>query len=222
MDDPDLDRTRHLQALRALARINRVSFAGLRVYREILTIGRSRPGPVRVLDVACGGGDVLVDVANRLRGSGLAVELRGCDVSEVALEAARLAVPRGADVDFLEADVIDGDIPGGHDLVCSSLFLHHLTDEAASQLLRRMAAVTAHTVLVQDLRRTRLGYLFAWVGLHTLTRSDVARSDGLVSVRAAFTLPEAEQLCSEAGLSGASVSRAWPQRYTIRWRRERG
>lgn len=219
MDDPDLDRTRHLQALRALARINRVSFAGSRVYQEVLAIGRSRPGPVRVLDVACGGGDVLADVATRLRGSGLAVDLRGCDVSAVALEAARQAVPTDAGIDFVEADVLDGDIPGEYDLVCSSLFLHHLADDVATGLLRRMAAVTAHTLLVQDLRRTRLGYLFAWVGLHTLTRSDVARSDGLVSVRAAFTLAEASRLCSEAGLTGARVTRAWPQRYTIRWRR---
>jgi len=219
MDDPDLDRGRHLDALRALARINLVSFAGSRVYQEVLSIGRSRPGPVRVLDVACGGGDVLVDVAKRLQGSDLSVELRGCDVSAVALEAARCASPTDAGIDFVEADAIDGEIPGGHDLVCSSLFLHHLSDEAATRLLRHMADATAHSLLIQDLRRTRLGYLFAWIGLHTLTRSDVARSDGLVSVRAAFTLPEVTRLCSEAGLRGARVRRAWPQRYTIRWRR---
>jgi hypothetical protein len=82
-----------------------------------------------------------------------------------------------------------------------------------------MAEACRKVLLVQDLRRTRLGYLFAWVGLHLLTRSDVARSDGLVSVAAALTLSEAARLAAEAGLEGATVRPCWPQRYALRWAR---
>ena len=219
MDDPSLDRVRHLHALRALARINRVSLAASRISREVRAIGESRPGPVRVLDVACGGGDVLIDVAKRLRGSTTSVELCGCDVSPVALEVARMAALDDAGIDFTEIDAIEGELPEGYDLICSSLFLHHLSSQAVTLLLQRMAAATAHGVLIQDLRRTRLGYVFAWIGLHALTRSDVARSDGLVSVRAAFTLSEVATLCQEAGLTDARVTSVWPQRYSIQWRR---
>jgi hypothetical protein len=81
-----------------------------------------------------------------------------------------------------------------------------------------MATATRDTVLVQDLRRTRLGYLFAFVGLHALTTSDVARRDGLISVGAAFTIPEARALCAAAGMEGARVRPSWPQRFVIRWR----
>ena len=219
MDDPSLDRARHLHALQALARVNRVSLAASRIIREVHAIAGSRPGPVRVLDVACGGGDVLIDVAKRLQGTTMSVELCGCDVSPVALGAARQAAPDAVGIDFVEVDAIEGALPAGYDLICSSLFLHHLSPEVVIRLLQRMVGAATHSVLIQDLRRTRLGYVFAWIGLHALTRSDVARTDGLISVRAAFTVPEVEALCRDAGLTDVQVSAIWPQRYSIRWRR---
>ena len=71
--------------------------------------------------------------------------------------------------------------------------------------------------LVQDLRRTRLGYLLASVVILLLTRSDVVKSDSLMSVEGAFTMAEAARLCDQADLGSAEVRPCWPQRYTIRW-----
>ena len=57
MDDPGLDRGRHLEALLALERINWISFGGLRVWHEVQRLHAEGNNTVRVLDVACGGGD---------------------------------------------------------------------------------------------------------------------------------------------------------------------
>lgn len=219
MDDPDLDRDRHLQALEGLSRINRISLVAARVWRELVELGPACPGGVRVLDLACGGGDVLIDVARRARRAGAVVDLHGCDVSPVAIHRARSARPPGAPVEFFRRDVLEDGIPGGYHLVTSSLFLHHLSRPDVVGLLRRAAASAERAVLMQDLRRTRLGYLMAWIGVHTLTRSDVARADGPRSVEGAFTLGEMEEICADAGLEGADVSPCWPQRLTVRWRR---
>lgn len=219
MDGIDLERDRHVRALDALARVNRVSLASSRVWSEVLRLSRDGVQPIRVLDVACGGGDVLHDVARRARRHGVDVELHGCDVSTLALARASERGPRGAALRFFELDVHRDPLPGGYHLLCSSLFLHHLSPEFALTLLQAMARVTERALLVQDLRRTRLGYVFAWLGLLALTRSDVARADGLVSVRAAFTLEEARALCGAAGLDDAEVRACWPQRFVLRWRR---
>ncbi|NNL31028.1 MAG: nucleotide-binding protein, partial [Gemmatimonadetes bacterium] len=106
-----------------------------------------------------------------------------------------------------------------YDLVTSSLFLHHLAWPEAVELLRRMAAGARRRLFVQDLRRTRLGYVLAWLGLHTFSRSEVARVDGLRSVEAAFSVDEARRLCAEAALRSAVVGVAWPQRFIMRWDR---
>jgi len=242
MDDPALDPARHGRALEALARINRVSRTGARVAREVGRIAREdrnagwiagrialtpaggraakhagTAAPVRVLDVACGGGDVMRDVARRAARAGIAVELHGCDRSAVALEHARRGSAAWPMISFERRDVLGAPLPGGFDLVTCSLFLHHLADGDAACLLGSMAEA-GRALLLQDLRRTRAGYALAWAGLHTLTRSEVARIDGLRSVRAAFTLAEARQLCERAGLDGAAVAPCWPQRLQVRWR----
>ena len=229
MDGAGLDRDLHVQALDALARVNRVSLTSSRAWREVERLWREGVRPVRVLDVACGGGDVLIDLAGRARGRGIDVDLLGCDTSPVALERARASAGRPADghgthgreravLRFERRDVLGDALPTGHHLVLCTLFLHHLSEAEAVALLRAMAA-RAHVLLVQDLRRTRRGYALAWLGLHTLTRSRVARRDGLVSVRAAFTLDEARALAAEAGLAGAVARPCWPQRFTLRWSR---
>ena len=219
MDDPSLDRERHIQALRDLARINRISRVAARLWREVVDLGPGCGGCVRVLDLACGGGDVLMDVAARARRAGAQLELHGCDVSPVALEQARASRAPDAPVDFFRHDVLEDGVPEGYHLITSSLFLHHLDEPEVVRLLAQAADATARAVLMQDLRRTRLGYLLAWIGLRTLTRSDVARIDGLRSVRGAFTVPEMRELCARAGLEGVQITPAWPQRYSVRWRR---
>ena len=112
MDAEDLDPGKHVQALRALARVNRISLVAARVWREILHLNRGRhdrggDAPLRLLDVACGGGDVPVDVARRARRAGVPLVVHGCDLSPVALEHARGQAERwGVAADFLSRDVV--------------------------------------------------------------------------------------------------------------------
>ena len=227
MDGYGLDRRLHEQALDALGRVNRVSLTAARAWSEIERLARAGEPPVRVLDVACGGGDVLIDLAKRARAGRVEVDLLGCDVSPVALERAHEraralgvnAGDAGPALRFEQRDVLDEGLPPGYRLVLCSLFLHHLSDEGAVRLLRMLAAASGSVLLVQDLRRTPAGYALAWLGLHLLTRSVVARIDGLVSVRAAFTLPEARALAREAGLEDVEVFPCWPQRFALRWTR---
>lgn len=220
MDDPELEHGRHLQALTALRRVNRVSFGAARLWAEVRRVHEATGGPVRVLDLACGGGDLLAAVARRAEIRSIPVEVHGCDVSAVAVAETLRAGQASSTVDAFRLDVLNDPLPEDYDVITASLFLHHLERGEAVALLKRMAAATRHSLFVQDLRRTRAGYALAWIGLHTLTRSDVARRDGLVSVCSAFTLAEVHDLCSEAGIPDARIGRAWPQRFTVLWERK--
>jgi len=218
MDAPGLDPHRHAQALRALARVNRLSLTSSRVWTFLRRVRRDADRPLRVLDVACGGGDVAVALARRARRAGVALEMHGCDVSDFAVDYAReRATEAGVEASFFQLDVLRGSLPGGYDLVCSSLFLHHLADEAAVGLLERMAGA-GRAVLVQDLVRSRVGYALAWAVPRVVSRSSVAHVDGPRSVEGAFTVQEAAELARRAGLVGATVGRCWPRRFQVRWR----
>lgn len=221
MDDPHLDRESHLAALCGLRRINRISGSQRILARALFPLARRLGRPLRVLDIATGGGDIAVGLAVRAARLSLPIELHGCDVSERALSFARAhAAARGVSgIEFFPLDALVDPLPDGYDILMCSLFLHHLSETHAEELLQRMGAAARHAVLVNDLRRTRLGHLLARAACRTLTRSQVVHVDGPLSVEAAFRIDEVLELARRAGLSGARVERCWPQRFLLSWSR---
>lgn len=221
MDDPGLDAGLHRQALRGLARINAWSGSARILWPAIAALARQvAPRPLRLLDVATGGGDVPLRMARRARRAGLHLEIAGCDRSAVAVQSATEAAARaGAAVHFTVRDALADGLPDGFDVLTCSLFLHHLTHDDAVKLLRTMAAAARHLVLVNDLRRSGGGWWFAYFGTRILSRSPVVHVDGPRSVAAAFTVAEAAALAAEAGLPGATVARRWPFRFLLTWQR---
>lgn len=229
MDDPALPAAEHVHALDALARINALSFTAAQIAagaaRLLAAAGRpaSATAPVELLDLACGGGDVTAAVARRLasRLEGRGVKAVGIDVSRRALERGRRherTGPGGPTVAFAVRDVVADGCPPC-DIAFCSLFLHHLDDAAAERVLAAMAASARVGVVVSDLVRSPAGLFLARIGTLVLSRSRVARVDGPLSVRAARTPAEYRGLLDRAGLAGATVRKAWPERVLIEWRR---
>jgi SAM-dependent methyltransferase len=218
MDHPGLEPNRHSAALRGLTRINALSGASRLLWRPLADLARTTPCPLRVLDLATGGGDVPLRLWRRARRAGLDVRLEGCDISPVAVEHARAAAARaGAPVRFFVHDALAGLPAEGYDAVTCSLFLHHLDEDRAVTLLRNLAAA-GRLVLVHDLQRGLIGWLLAWVVTRLVSRSDVVHTDGPISVEGAFTADEVRVLAERAGLAGAVVTRHWPCRFRLLWR----
>jgi SAM-dependent methyltransferase len=221
MDQPDLDRQRHFGALRGLERINSWSGSARLLWPPIRSLARATSGrPLRVLDVATGAGDVPVRLWHKARRAGLRVQIDGCDRSAEAVAYARSrAAENRAEVGFFVHDALGEALPAGYDVLMSSLFLHHLDEEQAVAFLRRTAQAAAGLVLINDLVRSRAGFVLAWVGTRLLSRSAVVHTDGPRSVEGAFTIAEVRSLAEQAGLHGATVARRWPCRFLLTWRR---
>jgi 2-polyprenyl-3-methyl-5-hydroxy-6-metoxy-1,4-benzoquinol methylase len=174
--------------------------------------------PIRVLDVATGGGDTPIAIGHLALLSRLKLEVHGCDISPEAVNYAENQ-PRAPDlpVRFFVLDALREDLPSGYDIVMCSLFLHHLDEPVAVGLLRRMAASARRLVLVNDLIRSPWGYLIAMVGCRLLSTSKIVHHDGPVSVASAFTPDEMLALAERAGLNGALITRHWPERFLLSW-----
>jgi 2-polyprenyl-3-methyl-5-hydroxy-6-metoxy-1,4-benzoquinol methylase len=220
MDDPGIDSHLLFGALRGLTTINFVSASARIVWSPIKRLARElKSDRLRVLDIATGAGDIPRALWNRSRRAGLTLEIQGLDISERSLAFAREKIPAGAPLTFSRLDALADSLPGDYDVVMCSLFLHHLTEQAAELLLRKMATAARHLILVNDLSRGRTGLLLAYLAGRLLSTSPVVRIDAVRSVRAAFTLTEAQSLVDRAGLTGATISRRWPCRYLLQWRK---
>lgn len=217
MDEPAIDPATHREALGDLARINRVSLSAAILWaslRKLRPIGPRKS--IHVLDLATGGGDVLIQLWRKAQSENVAFSWHGCDISSTALSVANGNAERiGANVELFRHDILGESLTRRYDVVMCSLFLHHLADTNAVCVLRRMKEAASRLVLVNDLERSRTGFVLAWLGTRLLSRSRVVRYDGPVSVRAAFTPGEVRRLAQEAGLAHITVTRRWAFRFLL-------
>jgi ubiquinone/menaquinone biosynthesis C-methylase UbiE len=207
--DGDLTDERVLEGnLRDLRRINRFA-GGLELSRRAIDalLAAARvplDQPVSLLDVGTGGADIPVGLIEHWRRRGRRLTALGIDNRAEILAAAARERPAVLTTDGLTLRVADGrTLPfedGSFDFAHTSLVLHHLDPTDARALIREMARVARHGLVINDLARGRLRYVGAWVLLHVVTRNAFTRHDGPLSVRRAYSLAEARTLVTEAGL----------------------
>ncbi len=231
MDRDDIEPSLHRSALRGLKRINLFSGTakilanaiaqGLAPARETQASNDTLPKtsqPFRILDIACGGGDVSIQLAKRLGQLGIPCEIVGWDRSETALEIARaFAREKSLPIVFEKHDVLEDDFGSDFDVIYCTLFLHHLTESDSIRLMRKMYRSARKTCLIDDLRRTRFGLALAELACRVLTNSPVVRQDGPQSVRAAYADSEFLELAKKAQLPPPTIRHHWPQRLFMQW-----
>jgi 2-polyprenyl-3-methyl-5-hydroxy-6-metoxy-1,4-benzoquinol methylase len=221
MDDPALATERLHGALTGLTRLNFASNSARIVWQPIRRLARElKTDRLRILDIATGAGDVPIALWKRARRAGLSLDIHGIDFSPRSIEFARQRAEEfHAPITFECRNALTDELPSGFDVIMCSLFLHHLNNEDAVSVLRRMAAATRRVVLVSDLRRNHFGLFLAFAVGHVLSRSAVVHRDAVRSVRAAFTPHELAAIANQAGLAGAFIARRWPARMLLTWRR---
>ena len=222
MDDPRLDPCAHARALRGLARLNRLSRPDSALWPDLDRACRSSTGPVRLLDLATGSGDVPLRLLRRARRRGRSLQVDGCDLSPLAIETAQARSRCFGDdaVRFFRHDVITQQLPDGYDVITCCLFLHHLSQEQAIGLLCEMKRAARRLVIVSDLRRCRTGPAVIGATSRLLTRSRVVHTDAVRSARAAFTMEEAAFMAARAGLDDATIRKGGPYRFVLSWWRK--
>ncbi|HXG27034.1 MAG TPA: methyltransferase domain-containing protein [Candidatus Binatia bacterium] len=192
--------------LRDLRRINR-RFGGVGLTRTALrrlwSSSSAGSEALDLLDVGTGAGDIPLAL---LRDGGPWERLRVTAVDsrpEVLAAAVRLA-PELASLPEISLVAADGRrLPwpdGAFDVAHASLVLHHLSSRDAVALLAELGRVSRVGIVVNDLSRSRLGWLGAVVLLRLMTRNRWTLHDGPLSVRRAWTIPEVRALMAEAGL----------------------
>jgi SAM-dependent methyltransferase len=97
-------------------------------------------------------------------------------------------------------------VPESFDYVLCSLFLHHFQDEEVVALLRNFYALARRAVLVFDLERSIVPYLFLPATRYLFDWKPITVTDGMISVRASFTQAELRTLAEKAELRNIEVT----------------
>ena len=205
--------------LRDLRRINRW-LGGVALSAAAIEAVAAHRVELTLLDVGTGGADIpaaLIELANQRHRR---VHVVGIDSRPEILAAALRARPAIATIDGLELHVGDGRrLPfadRAFDVAHASLVLHHLEPPAAVDLLRELGRVARLGVVVNDLDRTRIGWIGACLLGHLLTANRYTRHDAPLSVQRAYRPDEMATMLGRAGLRPVRTIRgSFGQRYAI-------
>ncbi|MFQ5690648.1 MAG: methyltransferase domain-containing protein [Gemmatimonadota bacterium] len=227
MDAPDCDIAYLGEALDVLARANRLLGGWETLWRQLgpLVAGRT-PGPLRLLDVGVGGGDLSRRLHARLVRLGWGPRFVLADLHERSLGLARerwrggaagLDGRHGRFVRLTASRLPFAD--RSFDVAYSTTTLHHLERNEAIGLLAELGRVARLGWVITDLRRSRLALAAVSLLGATLWRTKrFSRRDGPASVRRSFTPAEIDALVAEAGLRATRL-RAGPFRLSVRGER---
>lgn len=204
--------------LREIRVVNRLTGDSRAMRRTLLReIGASPE--VSVLDVGAGSGELLRTIARSRRRRNLASQLVGLDLNPVSA----LALARES-AGFPEIRAVRGDAlrmpfaDRSFDFVFSSLFAHHLPDDAIVAVLGEMARVARRGVFVIDLHRHRMAYAAYRAFCAAFRISRLVREDGLLSIKRGFRPRELEDYARLAGFDGFRVTRSMPFRLVLELR----
>lgn len=219
MDDFSGDTPSLYRTLRQFAVLNATINRSRILFRQYIINDMLRRGEVEytVAEVGAGGGDFALWISSACRKAGLSVRVLAVDYDPRITAFARKACAGDPSVKVVESDwrnLDEWNTPIHY--VYANHFLHHLTDSDVAEFLERTWRLTAHGLLLNDLHRATSAYI-GWTILSSLFfRGSYTFSDGRMSIRNAFTLPEMAALIQRAGLDGfLQVHRLCPSRLVV-------
>ncbi|KAA2237000.1 methyltransferase domain-containing protein [Salinarimonas soli] len=185
--------------LRDLAVVNTVTLARppTLAWLKRATRGMSR---FTLLDVGFGQGDMLRTILAWSRRNGIKADLIGVDLNPWSAAAAREATPQADGIEYHTGDVFAFEPQRSVDFVVSSIFTHHLPDDALVRFVAWMEGRAGRGWFVNDLHRLAFPY-YGFALLARLARwHRFVQHDGPVSIARSFRPEDWQRAVTGAGL----------------------
>ncbi len=216
MDDLSLSSEALMEALQDISRVNRL-LGGNHItlaatYQLIQKYAKQQH--VTIVDVGCGDGTQLRELAVFLRKKKVHFSLVGIDINEKSLTIGRSLSKDFPEISFKNHDVLTltkDAFPC--DIIVTTLTLHHFTDQEIPKFMKQFYELSRLGIVVNDLQRSRLAYMLFRVFSFFFIKSPVAKNDGLVSIQRGFKKQELQQFSKSLSFKNYSVTWKWAFRY---------
>lgn len=201
------------ECLVGLARVNRLTLAYRPTLGFLARVARRHGGPLHVVDIGGGYGDMLRVIDRWAARRGLDLALTSVDLNPYARAAGEAASrerpQRGRPITWVTANLFDYRPAQPPDLVISSLFAHHLDDAGVVGFLGWMERTARLGWFVNDLHRNPLPYHVFRVVSRLMRWHRFVQHDGPVSIARAFVRADWQARLAEAAIPPGAAEIAW-------------
>ena len=168
-----------------------------------------------VCEIGCGGGDNLTAIYHFCKKKNINATFQGIDINAdcIAFAKRNSTIEK---IDFIVSDYRNVDFKGAApDIIFSSLFCHHFTNEELVEMLQWMRQNSRVGFFINDLQRNPLAYEFIKAVTKIFSKSYLVKNDAPLSVLRGFKKIEWESIFKEAGIDNYSIEWKWAFRYLI-------
>lgn len=176
--------------------------------------------PVTICEIGCGGGDNLFAIHKRYTRENIPVRFIGIDLNPECIAYAREKYA-GIPCEWICSDYAlvkwEDKKP---DIIFSSLFCHHFTDEQLVFMLKWLRQYSNKGFFINDLHRHWLAYYLIKYITRFFSRSYLVKNDACLSVARSFRKEDWERLFREAGVGEYTISWQWAFRYLVTYKKQ--
>ena len=168
-----------------------------------------------ICEIGCGGGDNLIAVNNWCTKKKIRARFIGVDINPECIEVA------AGRLGNLPCELVASDYKRAQfntrqpDIIFSSLFCHHFTNEELVSMLQWMKLHAYAGFFINDLQRHPLAYYLIKILTRIFSSSYLVKHDAPLSVQRGFKSEEWESLLRTAGIDRYTVQWKWAFRYLI-------
>jgi 2-polyprenyl-3-methyl-5-hydroxy-6-metoxy-1,4-benzoquinol methylase len=167
-----------------------------------------------VVEIGCGGGDNLRAIRNWAEKIHLPVHLEGIDTNPDCIAYAKQQ-KRNKGIEFITSDYKDVSFEQKPDIIFSSLFCHHFSEEELIYMLRWMRQNSQLGFFINDLHRHWLAYYSIKFLTKLFSRSYLVKNDAPLSVQRGFKRREWDTIFEQAGIHNFNCKWRWAFRWLI-------
>lgn len=169
---------------------NKVTVNGL----KSLLKNQPKEKEITIVDVGCGHGDILRDVANFGRKKGYKFKLIGVDANPTAIDYANELSEEFPELTFKTQDIFSSEFKSQQfDVVLATLFFHHFKEEQLIPFFKNILKQTKIGIVVNDLHRNKAAY-YLFMLLSLFIRNYMIVEDGLTSILRGFKRNDLEKI----------------------------
>lgn len=202
--------------LNGLSNINRYLGNGKVMLNAIKPYIYTSNGIIRIVDLGCGGGDLLFALAKLAHNKGKEVQLIGIDGNPNIVSYLNEKNRQYPNLNFLQADILREDFKlPVCDILISTHFMYHFTDEDLIAFLAKHKSSIRDKVIISELERSKLSYVLFNLMARTLRFPRMILSDGLKAISRSFHKAELMNIIHKAGYTNFTISWKWAFRYLI-------